>query len=264
MAADRFFTIREYLRYLFKAKSNLYIHSPFTYEFMNKVIRDKSVYPAYPFMSEFRRSLYQDSTKLVYDHVGAGSSLDPSKERTLSSIARQISISENFAKLLFRIVNHVQCKNILEFGTGLGLATASLSLGNENGQIITIEGNPVFAQKAKEHFRQWNLSNVELREGLFEIELPDVLSKWERLDLVYFDGNHQRDATITYFEQCLTRIQPETIFIFDDIYWSRDMKAAWHEIKSHDKVTLSIDLFRWGIVFFRTGILEKQHFRLLF
>jgi len=37
------------------------------------------------------------------------------------------------------------------------------------------------------------------------------------------------------------------------------MTEAWEEIKNHPEVTLTIDIFQFGIVFFRKGI-EKQHF----
>jgi hypothetical protein len=37
------------------------------------------------------------------------------------------------------------------------------------------------------------------------------------------------------------------------------MKSAWKAIINHSEVTISIDLFFVGLVFFRKGI-EKQHF----
>jgi hypothetical protein len=47
--------------------------------------------------------------------------------------------------------------------------------------------------------------------------------------------------------------------IFDDIYWNKDMEKAWQEIKNNQKVTVSIDLFYFGLIFFRKEQ-EKQHF----
>ncbi|MDP3446251.1 MAG: hypothetical protein Q8T08_25620 [Ignavibacteria bacterium] len=37
------------------------------------------------------------------------------------------------------------------------------------------------------------------------------------------------------------------------------MEEAWETIKNNKEVTITIDLFQFGIVFFRNGI-EKQHF----
>jgi len=39
------------------------------------------------------------------------------------------------------------------------------------------------------------------------------------------------------------------------------MKSAWSEIKKHPKVTVTVDIFYWGIVFFRKEQ-EKEHFKI--
>ena len=80
-----------------------------------------------------------------------------------------------------------------------------------------------------------------------------------KFDLLYIDGNHQREATIEYFEKLLPTIHNDSVMIFDDIHWSQGMEAAWEAIKAHPKVTVTIDTFQWGLVFFRREQ-EKEHF----
>ncbi len=65
--------------------------------------------------------------------------------------------------------------------------------------------------------------------------------------------------TLNYFYQCLEKANSNSVFIFDDIYWSKGMTEAWETIKAHPKVTVTLDLFQLGIVFFRTEQ-AKQHF----
>jgi hypothetical protein len=43
------------------------------------------------------------------------------------------------------------------------------------------------------------------------------------------------------------------MLIFDDIYWSEGMKQAWAQIKAHPQVTVTVDLFWIGLVFFKAG-----------
>ena len=81
------------------------------------------------------------------------------------------------------------------------------------------------------------------------------------MDLVFFDGNHQKEATIKYFTICLAKAHENSVFIIDDIYWSEGMQEAWNEIKNHAQVTVTIDLFFLGIVFFRKEQ-AGQHFML--
>jgi hypothetical protein len=48
--------------------------------------------------------------------------------------------------------------------------------------------------------------------------------------------------------------------VFDDIHWSEGMERAWEEIKRDPAVTLTIDIFFVGLVFFRKMQLIPQHF----
>ena len=57
----------------------------------------------------------------------------------------------------------------------------------------------------------------------------------------------------------LPTINNNTIFIFDDIYWSKGMTEAWETIKKHPQVTVTIDTFFWGFVSFRKEQ-AKEHF----
>jgi hypothetical protein len=51
--------------------------------------------------------------------------------------------------------------------------------------------------------------------------------------------------------------------IFDDIYWSEGMKQAWAEIKAHPQVTVTVDMFWIGLVYFKKGQV-KEDFKIRF
>ena len=95
--------------------------------------------------------------------------------------------------------------------------------------------------------------------GNFDQTLSLALKKLNNIDCVFFDGNHKKEPTLKYFHESLSYINTNSFFIFDDIHWSKEMEKAWGEIKTHKQVTLSIDLFQIGIVFFR-DMQEKQDF----
>ncbi|NNM95732.1 MAG: SAM-dependent methyltransferase, partial [Bacteroidia bacterium] len=76
---------------------------------------------------------------------------------------------------------------------------------------------------------------------------------------VFFDGNHRKEATLGYFKSFLPKVGDNTVFIFDDIRWSRGMYEAWMKIIKDDRTTVTIDLFNFGMVFFRRQQ-AKQHF----
>ncbi len=152
--------------------------------------------------------------------------------------------------MLFRITHYFQPESILEIGTSLGMATSALSLGNPTAKVTTLEGCLETTKIAQNQFRQFGLSNVNLVTTEFKNYLTNNQLSIVNYQLIYFDGNHSKKATLDYFELLLPTITNETVWIFDDIHWSSDMEEAWEMIKKHPKVTVTIDTFQWGLVFF--------------
>jgi predicted O-methyltransferase YrrM len=238
-----------YLKFVFKSTNQHGVHSPFVYDLVTKCFYDKKGYPSYNKLALFRAALLSNKQSLNITDYGAGSRVFKSKKRAVQHIAKTSGISKKRAQLLHRLVNYLSAKHVLELGTSLGLATSALSLGHKDRKIITIEGCPETARIAKQQFDTFQLNNIDLRVHPFESEIPKLINN--TFDVIYIDGNHQKEATLNYFEQLLPTTHNDSVIIFDDIHWSKDMTEAWHKIKEHPKVTVSIDTFFWGFVFFR-------------
>lgn len=209
-------------------------------------------------VERYRETLLSNKNQIKVIDFGAGSKVFKSNDRSISSIAKTAGISQKRANILVKIVKYFNLNNVLEIGTSLGIATAAMSYGNTNSKIITLEGCEQTAIIAEEHFGKFQLNNIELILGEFKNTLTAVL-KNSSFDLIFFDGNHQKEATIEYFEQCLKTKRNETMYIFDDIHWNREMEEAWKYILNHKEVTISIDTYQWGIVFFRREQ-PKEHY----
>ena len=244
------------------------MHSPFVFDLVTKCFYDNTKHPEYEVLKSYRKSLLANKNTIEVTDFGAGSRVFKSNTREISKIAQTAGITPKNAELLFRIVYYFQPKSILEIGTSLGLATSALSLGNKNSNIITLEGCPNTMATAKKMFQvssfKFPNNNVEFVNTEFNLYFenfkPETLNlKPQIFDLVYFDGNHSKKATLDYFEALLPTICNDSIWIFDDIHWSAEMEEAWEIIKNHPKVSVTIDTFQWGIVFFRAEQ-EKEHF----
>jgi predicted O-methyltransferase YrrM len=251
------FQFKSYLKFLWHSKNEHAVHSPFVFTLITKCFYDTKSKPEYAVLKEYRDSLLKNHNTIEVTDFGAGSKVFKSNIREISKIAKTAGISAKRAELLFRIVNYFQPTSILEIGTSLGLATSALSLGNPNVKITTLEGCPETAKIAQEQFKKFGLTNINLEVTEFNA----CLSKLQTLNfkLIYFDGNHKKQATLDYFELLLPTITNETVWIFDDIHWSSEMAEAWRIIKNHPKVTVTIDTFQWGLVFFRREQ-PKEHF----
>lgn len=253
--------IKSYLKFLFHSKNEHGVHSPFVFDLVTKCFYNNTKYPEYYNLKSYRKSLLENKNTIEVTDFGAGSRVFKSNTREISKIAQTAGISPKNAELLFRIVRYFQPKSILEIGTSLGLATSALSLANENTKIITLEGCPNTMATAKKMFQvssfKFPNNAVDFVNTEFNLFFENL--KPQIFDLVYFDGNHSKKATLEYFEALLPTISNDSVWIFDDIHWSADMEEAWEIIKNHPKVSVTIDTFQWGIVFFRTEQ-EKEHF----
>lgn len=251
------YSIKAYLKFLKNSTNQHGVHSPFVYQLVTNCFYDKTNYKVYSVLKQYRNILLKNSNTIVITDFGSGSRVFKSNTREISKITKTSGITAKRAKLLFRIVKHLNTKQILELGTSLGLGTSALSLGDKNANITSIEGCPETANIAQQQFNTFQLNNIDLKISTFDDILPELASN--NYDLVYIDGNHQKKATLRYFESLLPTTNNNTVFIFDDIHWSEGMTQAWETIKKHPKATVTIDTFFWGIVFFRTEQV-KEHF----
>ncbi|MFN8276735.1 MAG: class I SAM-dependent methyltransferase [Chitinophagales bacterium] len=251
------FRLFSLLRYKWQSKSVYYIHSPFVYAFFEKVLRSSAKNELWPAIQQLRKQTGDNRTVIPPVDYGAGTG----KERTVATIGSKTAIPEKYGQLLSCATHYFQPKNILELGTSLGFSTAYLAAGAPLANVITIEGNPHLSALAQQHFRQLQLSQIEVVTGNFDALLPELLPE-KQFDLVFVDGNHRFEPTVRYFEWLLSSTHDQSVLIFDDIYWSEEMRDAWQYIKKHPRTRLTISVWRMGFVFFRSENLATEHFEL--
>ncbi|TFF38243.1 O-methyltransferase [Mucilaginibacter psychrotolerans] len=254
---------KDFLFHRFRSKNRHGLHSPFVYKLVDEVIYDYKHKPAYDKIEKERDNLLVDDRVINVTDLGAGSHLNKNREKKIRDITINALKSPKLAQLLYRLAAFTKPKSIVELGTCLGITTLYLHEAAPNAKVYTLEGCPETAKVAQEVFNSSGLRNINLVTGNFDDTLGGVLDKHDKLDFVYIDGNHQRVATLNYFEQCLPKVHEDTMLIFDDIYWSEGMKQAWAQIKANPQVTVTVDLFWIGLVFFKSGR-AKEDFKIRF
>ena len=245
-----FFQLKSYLTFLLKSQNQHGLHSPFVYDLVTKCFYDRSDHKEYELIKQYRNDLLRNKALIEVKDFGAGSRVFKSNQRPVFSIAKNAGITLHRAKLLHRLTSYLDITNALELGTSLGIASSAIA-ANDKTDLITIEGCPETAKVANQQFQKYKLKNIDLRISKFEDQLEKIVQEGAQFDLIYFDGNHQKQATLDYFSKLLPTAHNNSVFIFDDIHWSPEMEEAWEEIKSNPKVQVTIDTFQWGLVFFR-------------
>ncbi len=240
------------------------IHSPFVFDFIKQVLKDKKLYSAYSTIEKVRYNLLNDSSIIEVEDFGAGSTVIKTNQRSVGKIAGSSLKSKKYAQLLFRIVQYYKPSSLIELGTSFGITTSYLASANSQATVTTFEGASAIAAIAERNFKALAINNVQLIIGDFSNKLPEFLGNERKFDFAFIDGNHRKEPTLQYFEILLKSSHESTMVIFDDIHWSDEMEAAWEGIKNHAAVTLTIDLFFIGLVFLKKDFKVKQHFTIRF
>jgi predicted O-methyltransferase YrrM len=241
------------------------VHSPFVFDFITQVLKSPSKNKIlFKDIELLRKTLRQSREELTVVDLGAGSVKGNASKRTVGSIAKNAAKSPKFGQLLYKMAVYYRMETILELGTSLGLTTRYLALANPVHGVISIEGSPEIAEFARQLFIEESKDNIELIVGDFSKKLENALVKMKGRKMIFFDGNHQYQSTLDYFNQSLTYCGEDDIMIFDDIHWSEGMEKAWQEIKKNKEVSCTIDLFFVGVVFFRKEFKEKLEFSIRF
>ncbi len=248
---------KSYIKFVRLSKNKHGVHSPFVFNLVTQCFNDKKKYPEYNILKTHRQDLLKDNSMVEMKDFGQGSRVFKGNARKVSAVVKNAGMKKKRQKLLFRLARYFKCENVLEMGTSLGLGTVALSASNEFSAVHTVEGCPNTLKKAQEYFEKLNLHNIVNHQNIFKDFLAQNIS--EKYDLIFVDGDHNGERTLGYFNALLKNVHNDSVIIFDDIYWSKDMTMAWQEIITSEKVTVSIDTFQWGLVFFRKEQ-PKQHF----
>ena len=253
---NAFLTVKEYLQWLKNSKTRYGVHSPFVYQFLDQCLYRESDKALFKIPENQRRKLRNDRNILEYNDPGAGSRKQ--NRKTTQGITQRIKVRQiarnslqqpRYCRLFYRMISYFGYHKILELGTSFGITTSYMSLAGEHVKIDTIEGAYPIAELAEKYFSEKGFTNISLHRGNFDQKMEEVASD-KKYDLIFIDGNHQGDKTYDYFQKLTKHINEHGVVIVDDIRWSESMLGAWQKIKLHPDVTLSIDLFCMGMVFF--------------
>jgi predicted O-methyltransferase YrrM len=126
-----------------------------------------------------------------------------------------------------------------------------------------VEGCPEIAGIAEKNITKLCIKNTELITGSFMEILPSLLRQINQNLLVFIDGDHRGDHLMNYVELILPFTNENSVIVMDDIRWSESMEKAWEEIIKRKEISVSIDLFRMGIIFMKKNM-YKQHYVIRF
>jgi predicted O-methyltransferase YrrM len=248
-----------YLKHQLTANNRHGTHSPFVYKLADEVIYDFSDKKVYRELEEQRKKLFNDGSYLAVNHQEDDSTSRKNSSQQVKVLAKSVLKKPRLAQLIFRLAQYGAPKQVMVFDANFGISAAYLAKACPLAKVTAIENCAGSATVANQMFEDLGLNNVTLLVGNFAELLPTNTL----LDFVYIDGNQSQQSILAYFNWCLPQLHEQSIFICNDIHKNEGMEAAWAELKKHPQVTVTIDLFWLGLVYFRKGQ-AKEHFKLKF
>ena len=251
------FSIYQRLIHFWKAKGANGIHSPFVFEFYNEVLNHPYNFYAFNEVESEREKLLNSNIYIEYQDLGVKKT--PVKTSIKKLAAKSLMPLEKDV-FLFQLCHWLKPEIVIELGTCLGITTAYLSKAYIS-KIYTFEGIKPIADQANLIWKSLGINNIKLALGPIEATLPEFISNQKsQVNLAVIDANHSYEATVEYYGLLLPKMEENGCIVFDDIYWSSAMARAWNEIRAREEVTVSIDLFHLGLVFFRKASRKSHHY----
>jgi predicted O-methyltransferase YrrM len=250
------FQVKEFILYKLRAKNKHGIHSPFVFEFVVNCLSTKVKKKSIQTIQTYKKVLLSNKNTVLIDDLGAGSRF-LSSHRTVKSIAKTSASKGRYAKLLYQLAHYYKPQHILELGTNVGVGTLHLALGNPTAKICTVEGDLGLMTLSKELLQKHEIQNVNIVHASF-LDFFETYSG-PAFDFVFVDGHHDGDALLNYMQILEKFTHNDTIFVLDDIRWSKGMFEAWKKLHANQNYHVSIDLYKMGIIIPRIEQV-KEHF----
>jgi predicted O-methyltransferase YrrM len=256
---------KELFLFFISATTIYKIHPPFAFRLVQRILENDSNYYSFDIIESYRNKLLKSKENIQKIEHGEGfTQKGPKPERSIADLAKIDSSTSLKGQILFKLVNELEPKSILEFGTCIGIGTSYLSFANQKSALNSVEACPNTLAIAEQTLQHCNLKNYTLHNKTFDQFIDELKDSKTIFDFIYIDGHHNEQATIKYFNKLKPYMNPSNCtIVFDDIYWSAGMKEAWQKIKKDDTFKLSIDLFHIGIIFRSTNLRSKSTYKLV-
>ena len=271
---DAWFRIWMYVRHQFRSwnTGGEGIHSPYLFYLVRMLIYDENRYYSWRDIEQQRRALLRSDKEIEVTDYGTGK--DRKSGRKVREISKHCLGLPLEGEVMYRLIAYMRHElkrplRIVELGTCFGITTSYLAMADSRNEVETYEGSEAIAAIAKDVWRKLGVRNIRLVPGNIDETLyKRAYAKRARearenraIDFAFIDANHTKEATLRYFDELSREKTESSVFILDDIYYSRGMAEAWREICAREDVTTTMDFYHFGMVFFDPHYL-KRHYRL--
>jgi len=216
------------------------VHSPFVFDLITTVIEEKRLYYCYERLKPVRELLCENREKVAFNN----------RVYTVKEFLKKFCFSEREDRLLFRLANRFQPRTIYVLGSDLGLAPLYLTSWSEHAVCTVIESESSLAAIAEKTIDKHSSVTVD-----FSATINPEITENRIIDLIVMGKTFSIDA----FESFLPYINNNSIMVISGINSSEKNRNTWKKVCTAPKVTVTIDLYSLGVVFFNPKLHRKTY-----
>jgi hypothetical protein len=252
------------------------VHSPFVFGLITDVIEERRSYYCYESLHAVRLQLSQGRQRVADCGGDAG---------TVGRYLHKYGFTRQEDEFLFRLANRFKPAATIVVGSGLGLTPLYLTACSKEAHCIVLEPESSVATIASALAERYAATQMTI----YELSLRTVFDEIARVSMLpkksdYADGNASRDTNdrpapwhtdlmvwgrsftseagndlMDAFERSLPLMHEESIFVMPDIHAFRGNRACWRAVCAHPRVTVALDLYSQGVVFFNPKLPRKTY-----
>lgn len=219
------------------------VNSPFAFSFITKVIEEKCLFYAFDKIEYQRRKLLKRN--------------DP-----VSLLTEKETQDKKYGALLFRIVNYLKCRKILEVGSSSGIMLLYLAAPSSSCLCTAIEERECAYQASSAAIKNAGRQNCSLLNENYLSGTVSFLEKNPDTDLIFINTLENFEET----KELLKKLIPflgRVVLIVDNILCESDRSLFLDSLKEEEKISLSFDLNELWIYFIGYKV-SKQHHKVFF
>ncbi len=159
-----------------------------------------------------------------------------------------------YAKLLFRLINRFNAKDILEIGSGFGINTLYISAHSKNTTICSVEKDDKKNEVAQKLLKK-NSTNITFTN--------ELTIDTKAFDTIIWDLEEYPDNWEETIKIISKNIRIEGFVVINQIDKNKHNKRVWNNLCTIEMLTMSFDLGSIGVGFFKSS-LPKLNYEISF
>lgn len=246
-----------YLRYWLLQEDQYALQSPFIYRVYTDLLSSFSTNESTDLdLGKIKKVLLlEDQSMLKISSSGAESEKLPVQPRKTAGVKKNSASDRKFSKLFQYFCSLTPAERVFELGTCSGNHSRHLANVTIGTHYAFGSAEPLF-QELQDFLLE---SNRKAIFGNIKDTLPPVLRQIEKIDFALIDASQNSESCNAYFNLILPYLHRKSIIAIANIHLSKVTGQAWKEIKKNQKIQLSIDFYKCGILFFDKAIAQGEY-----